>query len=136
MSDDESPISKRRVYDLPTDLVDRITAFQRDKKLPSEVEAVRRLLDEALLHRDSAMSLLNRFSKRLKVDGMPASVAKDILVGHPLIEEIGFPDLSSVTFQMKGFGKFSIDDRGTAHQYEHGAWSKVEYSYFDDEIPF
>lgn len=135
MSDYDTPASKRRVYDLPTELVDRITAFQREKKLPSEVEAVRRLLDEALLHRDSAISLLIRFSERLKGDGMPASVAKDVLVGHPLIEEIGFPDLNSVTFQMKGYGKFSIDDKGSAYQYEHGAWSKVRYEY-DDEIPF
>lgn len=136
MNDEKSEESStvRKVYVFPRELADRIAAFQQAKKLPSEVEAVRRLLDEALLHRDTADDLLSRFAERLKLDAMPASVSRDLLVGHPLIEEIRFPDLNRVIFKMKGFGEFSIRADGAAQHFSDysGGWQDYDY----DPIPF
>ena len=132
--DEEENATIRKIYVLPKELADRISAFQKEKKLPSEVEAVRRLLDEALLHRDTEDSLLLRFSERLKTDGMPSSVARDLLVGHPLIEEIGFPGPDNVTFLMKGRGRFKINDRKAAWKWNdnYNRWEEYDY----DPIPF
>jgi len=113
MSED-GQVSKRRVYDLPIELVDRITAFQTDKKLPSEVEAVRRLLDEALKYRDTARMVVERFLDRLKTDGMPSSVSRDVLVGHPLVTKIEFGEMDTIGFTMKGEGDFQIRADGSA----------------------
>lgn len=130
----EENATVRKIYVLPRELADRIAAFQADKNLPSEVEAVRRLLDEALLHRDSEDSLLLRFAERLKVNAIPSLVARDLLVGHPLIEEIGFPGPDAVSFKMKGFGRFQIDSKGACHKWDdtYGQW--VHYDY--DPLPF
>lgn len=133
---DEPLGSKRRVYDLPMELVDRITAFQRSKKLPSEVEAVRRLLDEALLTRDSAEDIVNRMLERLKSDGMVTSVAKDILVGHPLVTSITFISNDCVQFTLKSREQIRIHDDGMVYEYSDksgyndGHWIKFE------RIPF
>ncbi|NRB16876.1 MAG: hypothetical protein HRU33_04690 [Rhodobacteraceae bacterium] len=82
---DETPTTKRRVYDLPTELVERIVEFQKDKGLPSEVEAARRLLDQALKSRDSRETLVGRFLSKLVPGSEPSDSAATVLVGHPLV---------------------------------------------------
>lgn len=138
MSEDntEENLTIRKIYVLPRELADRITAFQKEKKLPSEVEAVRRLLDEALLHRDNPYTLLTRFKERLKSDAMPSSVAKDLLVGHPLITGLGFPSFEEVTFVMKGHGEFSINSEGATFRFVKARNAWESYDVFDDDIPF
>ena len=49
--------SVRKVYMLPEDLVERIAAYQHKTSISSEVEAVRRLLDDGLKHRDDWWSM-------------------------------------------------------------------------------
>lgn len=123
MSDDASTTqtgSKRRVYDLPIELVDRITAFQKAKRLPSEVEAVRRLLDEALLTRDGVADIVNRLQERLKLDGMVTSVAKDVLVGHPLVSSLSFVGNECVEFRLRSGELMRIWDNGKAYEFEDG----------------
>lgn len=92
---------QRRVYALPQEMVDRIVEFQKEKGLPSEVEAVRRLLDEALKSRDNLGSLINRFLSRLSVHRVLSEAARDVLVGHPLVR--------SVTFETSEWGDSSME---------------------------
>ncbi|WP_339642193.1 hypothetical protein [uncultured Pelagibacterium sp.] len=103
--------TQRRVYVLPTDLVERIVAYQEDKALPSEVEAVRRFLDEALKNRDSVADVINRFMARLENLRLASEIAKDVLVGHPLITGLGF-DSQSVTFHSSDGFHVTISDKG------------------------
>lgn len=146
MSED-GQVSKRRVYDLPIELVDRITAFQQDKKLPSEVEAVRRLLDEALKYRDTAALIIDRFKERLKSDGIPSSVARDVLMGHPLVKSIIQEDLDSIAFTMKDDRTYRVHADGTSEiqsESNYDWWDEFppkpkaieKKSGYDDEIPF
>lgn len=146
MSDD-GQVSKRRVYDLPLELVDRITAFQQEKKLPSEVEAVRRLLDEALKYRDTPDLIIARFKDRLREDGIPASVARDVLSGHPLVATIDQSDMDAISFKMKDGGVFMVNAAGKSYVLEDGygdRWQEYpptpkaieKQTPFDDDIPF
>jgi len=80
----------RRVYALPAEMVDRITQFQQEKGLASEVEAVRRLLDEALKGRDDATKIINRFLAKLGQTRSTAEAAREVLVGHPKVQQITF----------------------------------------------
>ncbi len=133
MADEEATESQtvRKIYVLPRELADRVAAFQKAKKLPSEVEAVRRLLDEALLYRDDHESIITRIRERLKTDGMVTSVAKDILVGHPLMESLRFPSVDTVQFELKDGGEFRVSDDGTAWVLDSvGEWQDY------DPIPF
>jgi Arc/MetJ-type ribon-helix-helix transcriptional regulator len=84
--------TQRRVYVLPTELVDRIVQYQNDMKFPSEVEAVRRLLDDALQLREDWKSLTRRYLEKLARSGDMAAIAKDLLVGHPIVKNISFGD--------------------------------------------
>ncbi len=104
----------RRVYVLPAELVDRIEAFQVQQGFSSEVEAVRRLLDEALMSRDTPFTIVARFQERLKITPYLPDVAKDILVGHPLITHIDQSEKDAVAFTIKDVGEYKIDWSGRA----------------------
>jgi len=97
----------RRVYVLPSELVDRITAYQNAKGYGSEVEAVRRLLDDALRLRDTPEDIVVRFMENMRKIKDPSEVAKLVLVGHPAVSEIGFGD-DEVQFWLRGFPGKSI----------------------------
>lgn len=89
-NENEAQTSQRRVYVLPTELVERIVAFQKEMGIPSEVEAARRLLDDALKFRDDWRSLTERFRLKLAELRDISDAARDVLVGHPLVETISF----------------------------------------------
>jgi len=128
----------RRVYVLPTELVDRITAFQADMKLQSEVEAARRLLDEALKHRDNAEAITRRFIERLKETRMMSDIAKDVLVGHPLIDQLKI-NTGSISFGMTTGDQVTVFQDGSAMLRDR---NKQQFSIntegvkTTDEIPF
>ena len=82
-------LTQRRVYVLPTELVDRILEFQRTMGLTSEVEAARRLLDEALKSRDTYKTLALRLRAKLK-ESRFLSDAAQILLGHPQVTGLNF----------------------------------------------
>jgi len=102
---------ERRVYALPGELVERIVEFQREKGYPSEVEAVRRLLDDALKSRDTLARLISRFMTRMGSLRSTVEVAKDVLVGHPLVKSMSF-DEDAVNFEMKDGWEAKINDKG------------------------
>ena len=87
---DEKEKTQRRVYVLPSELVERITAFQTRMGLSSEVEAARRLLDEALKHREDAEQIIKNFTQKMKETKILSDIAKDVLVGHPKVSQIHF----------------------------------------------
>ena len=134
--------TQRRVYVLPAELVDRIVAFQNEVGLGSEVEAVRRLLDGALKSRDTYTTLITRFRSRLAETRIPAEIAKDVLVGHPLVERIAFRD-DRIEFEMKeGLsvtisidGKYQVVD-GNNQLVESGPKPNRRPTNMDDDIPF
>lgn len=82
--------TQRRVYVLPTELVERVTAFQSRMGFSSEVEAARRLLDEALMHREDAEQIIKNFAQAMKETKILSDIAKDVLVGHPKVSQIHF----------------------------------------------
>jgi hypothetical protein len=133
--------SQRRVYVLPTELVERIVAYQDEHGFQSEVEAVRRLLDEALLRRDDWRSLVRRVYDRQLPNKNLIDIAKDVLVGHPLIRKLEFgPDV--VAFTMEAGDRVSLFSDGSASVRTK---NEAEYSVdrlgvvspkSKDEIPF
>ncbi|OBQ94169.1 hypothetical protein [Mesorhizobium sp. AA23] len=130
--------TQRRVYVLPTELVERITKFQADMKLQSEVEAARRLLDEALKHRDDAEAITRRFIERLKDTRMMSDIAKDVLVGHPLINQIKMTT-SSISFGMTTGDVVTVYQDGTASVQDRHKRSfniNADGTRTTDEIPF
>lgn len=143
---EESDRTQRKIYVLPTELVERISEYQRDKGLPSEVEAVRRLLDEALMHRDTSESITRRFLSRLAVIKFLSDVVKEVLVGHPLIRSLEFPDHDSVDFKMSDGTRIHIHANGSAEMHEYvdmdeikSTWDKYTQTFGNPErteIPF
>ncbi|RAK27086.1 hypothetical protein C7374_11180 [Falsochrobactrum ovis] len=121
----------RRVYVLPQELVDRIVQFQKEKGYPSEVEAVRKLLDEALLYRDSPDTIIKRFTSRLTTLKMPSEVSKDVLVGHPLVTKISFLS-NAVQFKVSSGEEYRIYDTGKVQYYNSFAETWTDY----DDFPF
>jgi len=95
--------TQRRVYALPTEMVDRIVAYQKERGLASEVEAVRRLLDDALKSRDNLERIINRYLSRLGQYKVHADAAREVLVGHPLVRSI----------------TFNVEDHGTDTGFEY-----------------
>jgi hypothetical protein len=134
--------TQRRVYVLPTELVDRVLAFQIEVGLNSEVEAARRLLDDALKSRDTFKTLVTRFVSRLKETRIPAEVAKDVLVGHPLVQRIQFND-GQIEFGMRdgnevriwSDGRYEVFDE-QENQIDFGPKPQKRKIDSDDDIPF
>jgi hypothetical protein len=106
--DKEKDKGQRRVYMLPSDLMDRLVRYQRDLGIASEAEAVRRLLDGALKSRDTHDDLIERFQERLKEIRDLADAAKEVLVGHPHVAALRFQS-DKLEFDIKGGGTFAID---------------------------
>ncbi|UKK92052.1 hypothetical protein L7D45_09025 [Brucella pseudogrignonensis] len=101
----------RRVYVLPNELVDRITAFQAERGFSSEVEAVRKLLNDALQSKDTPEILLKRAMERMRIVRVTSEVAREILVGHPLVSEIKFEN-DDIDFWVKSAGHYKINYKG------------------------
>jgi hypothetical protein len=142
---DEKEKTQRRVYVLPTELVERITAFQTDMGLQSEVEAARKLLDEALKRRDDWRAITRRFQEKLKETRMLTDIAGEVLVGHPLIEGINFAP-NSITFKLTTGETVTVNKDGTTNAVDEYN-NEVELDpkpyrknlggrELDDEIPF
>ncbi|MBE0559925.1 MAG: hypothetical protein IH622_03705 [Ochrobactrum anthropi] len=139
MADDKEK-TQRRVYVLPTDLVERIVAYQQDMGLPSEVEAARRLLDEALMRRDDWRAITNRFLEKLKETRVMSDIAKDILVGHPLVSQVRM-DPGTIKFDLTSGETIEITNNGLVTATDnYGQNLDLNASPFsrhlDDEIPF
>lgn len=117
-------VSRRRVYDLPVELVDRVVDFQKERALPSEVEAVRRLLDQALKSRDTIESVVVRYLSALH-DSDSAEAAKLVLVGHPLVTQLTFSNEEVSSFRYE-------KDKGDKASISPLSWKSVRIVFDDD----
>lgn len=139
--------NQRKVFILPTELVERVGAFQAETGLMSEAEAVRRLLDEALKARDTYKTLIERFLVRLK-EVRFLSDAAGILLGHPQVTGMQF-DKESLTFTLTNGFECKIEANGNwgvwdQDRNEHDRFPPRERQTFgrssspklDDDIPF
>lgn len=109
MAEKEETVSK--VFVLPTELVERINEYRQEQGLDSEVEAVRRLLDGALMHRDTTNSLLIKLLARFKTEKDLRILARDILATHPKVETIAYQP-GMVSFEVKDDFRGIIDQFG------------------------
>ncbi|WP_172493415.1 hypothetical protein [Gluconobacter oxydans] len=115
---------ERKVYLLPKELVDRIKAYQKDFGLPSEVEAARRLLSEALQSRDSMAQILLQVRESFKKFKNIRSVAKEVLIDHINIKNIEFHD-DHIFFETKGGERAVIVEYVNEEIYNrHGPWAQ------------
>ena len=141
MSSDKDK-TQRRVYVLPTELVERIVAYQNEMGMQSEVEAARKLLDEALKSRDDWRSIARRFKDKLAETKVLTDIAKDVLMGHPLVTAIRIQG-DSIEFSLKGGEDITVHDAGVIEALD-GNGNRMEFEprkrgyqqALDDEIPF
>lgn len=141
----EKEQSERRVYVLPSELVERIREYQESQSIPSEVEAVRRLLDAALQMRDSVFSVLTKLGARSTSEKDLRILSRDVLATHPLVKEIRISD-AGLTFTMANGDKGRItsqlklfwDASGGFGDTDWKSWPPEEKtsSHLDDDIPF
>jgi len=106
---------------------------------------VRRLLDDALKSRDDLTRIINRFLGKLKHLRIASEVAKDVLVGHPLVASMSF-EKDVVQFRLKDGWTASISDAGWVSVYDDKntiqLWKAPKGDRFapgileSDEIPF
>lgn len=136
--------TQRRVYVLPTELVDRLVAYQAAMGFQSEVETVRRLLDEALKSRDDWRTITRRVVERLKETRELRDIAGEILIQHPLVTSVNI-DPSGVKFQLKTGEAIEVDPQGNVNATDDDGRMieldpKPRRNDFgrglDDEIPF
>lgn len=111
---DDKGKGQRRVYVLPNELVERISEYQQEMGLSSEVEAVRRLLDDALKSRDDWMKIAKRFQSKLRETRFLTDVARDVLIGHPLVHNIGIKG-NSISFELLTGESLVASDTGEVY---------------------
>lgn len=109
--------TQRRVYVLPTELVDRIVAYQHQVGLSSEVEAARRLLDDALKQRDTFLTITTKFIEKRNETKSFRDAARDTLADHPLVTNIQFHE-DGIRFALKNGMSVLIDSWGSATVYD------------------
>jgi hypothetical protein len=102
---------ERKVWLLPTELSERIKAFQSSQGITSEVEAARRLLDAALQLRDTVPDILRKLTDRYAEEKDLRVLARDVMVGHTLVTSVNFDD-DGVWFQFKDDSMGKINREG------------------------
>ena len=87
--------TKRRVYVLPENLVARIVEFQKTTGMTSEVEAVRKLLNEALMASETIDQISDRVLMLIEKKQTLSDALKEVVVGHPKVLNIFFDKISA-----------------------------------------
>lgn len=108
----DKPTTERRIHVLPIELLDRIRAYQSENNIPSEVEAVRRLLSEALQARDTIDDIMKQVRAYFRQDRDLRTLAREVLSGHILVNRIDIED-SEVRFGMRNGDAGSIRRDGS-----------------------
>ena len=149
--------TERRVYNLPSSLLERLRAYQTSQGIPSETEAARRLLDTALQLRDNVHNLLAMLEQRYGDEKDLRVLAADILIKHALVKSVEVGD-SNVSFTMRDGDRGMITSVGDIYfqdidmqsddwsqvvrpkprsaRSKGGNWDAPPASDLDDEIPF
>jgi hypothetical protein len=147
--------TERRVHVLPKELLDRIRAYQSAEGIASEVEAVRRLLNNALQMQDNIRSILKQLRDGYEHERNIRHLANKILSHHALVTSIHYGD-NDVTFDMRTDDKGKITRQGVTyiggpdydewtaeptpsgkHKGREPTWQlQRDADNLDDEIPF
>jgi hypothetical protein len=108
----DNPDMSRKVYLLPNELVDRIHSYQESQGISSEVETVRRLLDEALCTKETAEYMISRIRAAL-LRTLDIREAAQLVASYPTVSSITFSD-NRFTFSLEDGQGWSIDKSGNA----------------------
>ena len=142
----DKPATERRIHVLPVELLERVRAYQAANAIPSEVEAVRRLLSEALQARDSINDIMNQIKNYWYSSRDLRSISRDILSSHILVSKIEIND-DDLCFSLKGGNAGKITKSGkmyTGREDEQGylthwtRWPSTQdnaFGLFDDSLP-
>ena len=122
---------ERKVYLLPTELVGRIRAYQEEQNISSEVEAARRLLNEALQLRDNIEDILVQVKSRWVQDKDLRVINREILSNHALVEVIRVTDIE-LNFMLRNKDTGSIDRHGRLRK---GTGDDQGFGYLHDWSP-
>lgn len=87
-----SELAERRIHVLPKELLERVRRYQQENNIASEVEAVRRLLNEALQNRDNVEDILNQLFSAFENEKDLRILARDILSTHVKIKQVQWGD--------------------------------------------
>ncbi|RUT26842.1 hypothetical protein C0V97_03955 [Asaia sp. W19] len=107
----EKATTERRIHVLPVELLDRVRSYQTDNGIASEVEAVRRLLSEALQARDTIDDLMKQVRAQFKKDRDFRTLARDVLSSHILVKKIEIGD-NELQFTMRSDDAGKVSRRG------------------------
>lgn len=122
---DELPTEReptsRRVYVFPRSLADRVVAYQKSKGFGSEVEAVRQILDDYLKSQETPDDVMSQVESMLEKVKSSVVVAKEILIGHPLLKEIKFLD-SEMQVMFKDGSQYAIRKNNEIFEGSRNGW--------------
>jgi hypothetical protein len=127
---------ERKVWLLPTELSDRLKAFQASQGITSEVEAARRLLDSALQLRDTVPDILRKLIDRYTEEKDVRVLARDVLINHTLVVGVNFDD-EGVCFLFKDdpMGKFTKKGEAFIGHRDSGYGSDVHWTSYPQPTP-
>lgn len=123
--------AQRKIYVLPKELIGRIVKFQRKHGYPSEVEAVRYLLNKALLFSQTPDELMTDVWIYLNMAAGNAKtteeMVKDVLMGHPLVSILSVQKNGYfITLENDDEYKISKNGRMIEVKIDTGEWAKWE----------
>ena len=107
----------RATYVLPADLVERINQYKNDIGIASDDEAVRRLIDDALKHRDDMFMITGRLLDKLHSLKSLREAAGYVLANHPLVKHISF-DAGSLIFSLDDDYSLDVTPKGVVTIYD------------------
>lgn len=128
--------AQRKIYVLPKELIGRIVKFQRKHGYPSEVEAVRYLLNKALLFSqtpDELMTDIWIYSELVAGDAEAIeNMVKDLLMGHPLVSILSVQK-NGYFITLENGVEYKISKNGGMIEVkiDTGEWAKWEPSFSD-----
>lgn len=141
----------RATYVLPAELIERINQYKNDVGIPSDDEAVRRLIDDALKHRDDLFMITGRLIEKLNSLKSLREAAGFVLANHPLVKSIAF-DSGSLSFILDDDYSVDVTPKGVVTIYDKDnnavkfrsenlpIWlsddNKIKNYNLDDDIPF
>lgn len=130
----EKEAAERRVYVLPAELVQRIRDYQEAQAIPSEVEAVRRLLDAALQMRDDVFSIITKLRTRSQTEKDLRILSRDVLATHPLVREIRIND-AGLTFKMQNGDAGRIGPQLDTYHDASGGFGDTQWKLWPEPEP-
>ena len=130
-----SDAPERKMLTLPRDLARRVEVFRAKRKIRSDAEALRHLIERGLATAESPVELMERCVVSYYNSGPSyGSIIRDILEDHPLVKNI--------RIEPEGLYVNLHDLISIVHRKQQKSWvvedenNRVARSMNDDEIPF